>query len=166
MNRMLMSMTCMVAVVAGSGTAEAQVNTYLLVVGVPGESTDALHAGWIDLQRFSQTLEPSKKDIGSCQSYAVKRLDAASPALWSAAASGTVFLEMQVDIVRAGGEQQKFFEQKMTNVRVGRVTFAEIDGLPSETVLLLPQTVTIRYATVKADGSLGPAIVSTVNCLQ
>ena len=43
---------------AGVRQAMAQTEIFMFVPGIPGESTDNRHQGWIDVVSFSQTLRP------------------------------------------------------------------------------------------------------------
>jgi type VI protein secretion system component Hcp len=163
--RVFLSIAAALATLAAGGTttAHAQVETFLLVSDVQGESMNVRHVGWIDLVSFGQTLEPNKRVGGLCEGYAIKRLDSASPALWAGATSGTVFAEMKVEMER-GSPPVMFFEQQMLNVRVARVVFGEKEGVPTETITLLPQSVTMSYRVQRPDGTVGSRITSTVHC--
>jgi type VI protein secretion system component Hcp len=122
--------------------ASAQTSTFLLVPGVAGESTNVHHKGWIDVVNFGQPLESRRKGT-LCDAFVVKQLDIASPALWSAVASGVLFPEMRVEMEQAG---VRVLDHRLLNVRVLRGAFAG-DPLQqaSETFELRPQSLTITY---------------------
>ena len=131
-----------------TNVAEAQLGKiYLNIPGIPGGSTDAGYVGWINLTQFSQTLgEGATAKIGVCRCYAVKPLDKASPALWSAVVTRQHFDKVEVDIVTApDGSPLKLFTQKMDEVIISSIEFGEADGQPTETLTLLPGRVKINY---------------------
>ena len=74
-------------------TAAAQTfDTFLLVPGINGSSTDDRHRNWIDVLSLSQALVPleTKKLSVTCNVGLAKNLDVAGPPLWAAAANGQV----------------------------------------------------------------------------
>lgn len=142
--------------------------TFLFIEGVPGESTDKDHRDWIDLVNFGQTLEPAKRRHSTvCEGIALKELDAASPALWSAVASKTVFPEMVLEITAESGESRiTVLRQTMLNVRVSRVRFGERDQVPIEHVALAPEEISVLYRKVNPDGSIGDEVTGFVDCRE
>jgi len=85
----------------GAHIAAAQVTTetFMLVPGIPGESTAAGHEDWIDVHSFSQNLNGSKKDQGACtvsvvaaklRTVASKGLKVKVPCASACAVRGTV----------------------------------------------------------------------------
>lgn len=161
-----MALAVAMAVSSGSSEAAAQLDSFLLIPEIPGESTDAKHKDWIDLVALGQTLEPLNKRLTTCDAIAVKRLDAASPALWAAVASGQIYPEMRVEMTRPS-EGVTLLEQRLQNVRVLRVAFQTDAGVPGETVTLRPRSMVISYT--KTDPKTGKPegrVSSTVDCQQ
>src|SRR5262245_27953060 len=117
MRKELFAAPALAATLLVSGTASAQVDTYLLVPTIPGESTDPAHEDWIDVESFGQTLEPTKNSV-VCAGSAVKHLDAASPGLWAAVASSQVFPQMTLEMFRSGNERQRVLQETLLNVRI------------------------------------------------
>ena len=128
-----------------SRTASAQVDTYLLVPSIAGESTDLAHKDWIDVESFGQTLEPSKNSV-VCAGTAVKSLDAASPGLWAAVAANQVFPQMTLEMFRSGDRERRVLQETLLNVRISRVVLGNdpVSGRQLETLTLVPQSVTLR----------------------
>ena len=106
---------------------------YLKIEEIPGESTDAGHEEWIELLSYSHGLsQPTSGSVSSGGSLSaercdhqdfsvVKTLDKASPKLALFCCNGQQLNEVKVELCRAGGDQKKYMEYKMTKVLVTSV---------------------------------------------
>lgn len=104
---------------------------YLRIEGIPGESKDAGHEGWINLQAVSQSLvrpmpagasgSSRQRASVSCGSLLVtKELDSSTAKLIAAICDGTVFPTVQVDLCTSvgGGRRVTYFRWVLDNVYV------------------------------------------------
>jgi len=146
-----------------TNAAAAVSDTFMLVPGIPGESIDARHADWIDVLSLSQSWAPEGKKGNPCLVQVIKPLDIAGPKLWAAAVTGQIFPQIQIDIVRAGAQRQRYYEIKLTGAFIASISTSG-DDMFAETLTLSAPTVTLSYYPQRADGSLGPPVVSTLQC--
>ena len=106
----------------------AQVDIFLKIEGLPGESTDDKHKGELDLESFSWGATQAGtgghgggSGQGKVQPHDftfTKRLDKSSPVLYMACATGTHYKEVTLSVRKAGGGQQEYFKVKMNDVMV------------------------------------------------
>jgi len=105
-------------------------DAFLKIDGIPGESTDDKHKGWVEILSFSHGI--SQRATGS-QSTAggraaercdhtdfsiVKAVDKASPKLALYCCNGKHVKEVTLELCRAAGDKQKYMEFKLTDVIV------------------------------------------------
>ena len=79
----------------------AAVDYYLKIDGIDGESKDAAHRGWIELQslQFGNSATPQFRGGCSLKSFTfVQKMDKSTPKLMEAAAKGTVFSSMILEL--------------------------------------------------------------------
>ena len=106
-------------------------NDYIKFDGVEGEATDANHGGWIEVQNwshgFDQPSSPTRASQGSTIERAnhgdlnfTKFLDSSTDALLKACWSGKQFETVNMDCLKADGENTaiKYLEIKMDDVIV------------------------------------------------
>ena len=96
---------------------------YLQIDGIPGESIDASHQGWIEVDSFSwgehnagSLAAPEMEDI-----VIVHSVDKASPQLYLACCQGTVIPEVTLEICRPTAEKQIYLQYILKNVMVSSV---------------------------------------------
>jgi type VI secretion system secreted protein Hcp len=143
--------------------AQAAINTFMLVPGIPGESVDDRHANWIDVVGMAQTLTDVDKKVGpQCSIEVRKRLDVAGPRLWLAAVTGQTFDQIQIELVGAGN--QRFYQILLNNAQITSITTTDDNTIPSERVMLGMGSVTVTYWRQKADGSLDAPVTTTFGC--
>jgi type VI secretion system secreted protein Hcp len=144
--------------------AAAQVsNTFMFVPGIPGESTDEKHRDWIDILSVSQAWAPDARKDNPCVIHVMKRLDVAGPKLWAAAITGQIFPQIKIEIARAGGDLQTYYEITLTGAFITSVTTTGYDVF-AESLSLSAPTVTLSYRRQKPDGSLEPPVTATLQC--
>lgn len=154
---------------AGAGTGAAapapETKMFLQVDTVMGESTDKNHAGWIDVSEYSfgLTLPVSSSSTGSMaskpsfDSLTVRKLvDAASPLLFVACASGKHLSKVTLEVVRAGPGGFTFLKYTLTNVVIVSVQSATSEdgrAVPQEEVAFNFEKVEVEYTQQDATGA-------------
>lgn len=146
----------------------AQVDYFLKIEGVDGESTDEKHKGEIDLESFSWGQSNSGtagKGGGSGAGKVVaqdlnfvKKLDKSSPVLMIGCATGVHYKKAVLTTRKAGGGQQDYLAVTMEDVLVTSYQVggsANGDVVPLEQVSLNFGKLEMSYKEQKADGSLG-----------
>lgn len=145
----------------------AQVDYFLKIDGVDGESTDDKHKGEIDVETWSwgATNDGSAGHGGGGGSGKVnpqdfhftKRVDKGSPALFQAITTGKHFKTAVFVARKAGGGQQEYLKVTMSDVLVSsyQTGGANAGGFPTDQVSLNFAKMEIAYKEQKPDGSLG-----------
>lgn len=110
-----------------SPLAAATLQGWLLVApDVPGESTDAGHPDWLDLESVSAAGQPPLP--GSTITLR-RRIDKASPLLFKACATGRIFPKVELHLSQVEeGSPRLFWALGLTNVRIVSCTNAGTDG--------------------------------------
>jgi type VI secretion system Hcp family effector len=149
---------------ASAVQAQGAVETVMCIQGVEGESALKGYENCIVLNSFAQSLTPGRRGA-RCEGMAMKLLDKASPLLWAAVATGTVYPEVKIVILRANDSSSltPFFEAKLLNASVASMTVGG-EGQPQETVTLIPQAVSASYTPQAASGGSGTPVTTTVYC--
>jgi len=154
-----------IALSAFARPASAQVDVLMLVPGVPGGSTNASHAGWIDVLSIQQDLTADRKST-ACSLKVVKPLDIAGPRLWLAAVTGHVYPEVRIEFTRRS-DQMKFYEIRLTNALVTGISDSGAGGgagAISETVTWAAASTMLTFFDQNPDGSPGSQVTATVAC--
>lgn len=146
----------------------AQVDYFLKIEGLPGESTDDKHKGELDLESFSWgETQTGTAGHGSGagagkvlpQDFVfVKRIDKSSPVLFIACATGAHYKSVVLTARKAGGSQQDYLQIKMEDVLVsGYQTHGSesSSGVVMDQVSLNFAKLEMVYKEQKPDGSLG-----------
>ncbi len=132
--------------------------TFLMLDGIPGESADARHKGWIDVTGFSEAV--SKAAPNAVSQWPVfaplsitKRIDKASMPLVLACANGRKIKSGVLEVVRADQDRLRFLQVKLTNVTVGSFSQGGSAGArPEESISLGFETVEWTYTEIDAKG--------------
>jgi type VI secretion system Hcp family effector len=107
--------TFFAAALLAAGPASAAVNAYLKIDGIPGESMDGQHQGWIEITSFSFDI-PSHQTIGSAtggagagkikfNEFTIKKTtDSASPAFFKNCVAGAHYKTVVLRVRKAGGD--------------------------------------------------------------
>lgn len=145
----------------------AQVDFFLKLDGVPGESTDDKHKGEIEVESFSwgeANAGTGGHGGGSGAGKVVpqdlvftKRMDKSSPVLFIACATGQHFKDALLTARKAGGTQQEYLKMKLEEVLISsyQTSASSGDTIVHETVGLHFAKLEMVYKEQKADGSLG-----------
>lgn len=143
------------------------VDYFLQIAGVEGESTDAKHKGWIDVESWSWgESNASTGGIGSGSGagkvsmqdfHFTMKLNKATPKLMLACATGQHIKSATLTCRRAGGKQEDFLKIKFENVLVSSYQTGGSSGaniLPMDQISLSFSKIEFEYKPQKADGSL------------
>lgn len=159
--RTVLLVLCLVGF-AGVGEAIAE-DTFMLVPGIKGSSTDPRHRDWIEVLSLSQTLDQGATRP-QCTLNVTKFLDISGPLLWGAAITGRSFGQIRIDVVRQGDERQVFYQINLTNAVVTSIATSGGSGGFLETISLSATSVQLRFFPQRADGTLGLPVTSTFTC--
>jgi type VI secretion system secreted protein Hcp len=150
----------------------AQVDYFLKIDGVPGESTDSKHKGEIEIQSFSW----GESNMGSAghgggggsgkvvpQDLSIsKRMDKSSPVLFISCATGSHFKDAVLTARKAGaGGQQEYLKITMEEVLVTNYQVSGADGsdnIPNESLTLNFAKLEVSYKPQNPDGTLGAEV--------
>jgi len=146
----------------------AQVDYFLKIDGVAGESVDSKHAGEIDLESYSwgQSQSGTAGHGGGMGAgkvvpqdfHFVKKVDKGSPTLFIGCATGQHFKSAILTARKSGGGQQEYFKVTMSDVLVSSYQVggsSSSDVVPMEQVSLNFAKLEMSYKEQKPDGSLG-----------
>lgn len=153
-----------------------QIDYFLKIDGVEGESTDATHAHEIEILSFcwGETNSGSVSHGGGGGAgkvqpqpfHFVKRVDVSSPKLFIACATGQHFSSAVLTGRKAGGSAQDYLRLRLEDVLVSAY---EIEGggatgtLPEDRVNLTFAKLEFGYKRQKADGTLDAEIKQKFN---
>lgn len=147
----------------------AQVDYFLKVDGIKGESTDDKYKGEIDVLSWSwgETQSGTHASGGgggagkvSMQDFHfTKRFDKSSPPLMLACADGTHVKKVELICRKAGKDQQEYLKVTLSDVLVSSFQTGGSTGeiLPIDQVSFNFAKVEFEYKDQKADGSLNAA---------
>lgn len=108
-------------------------DAFLNVDGVPGESTDDKHKGWIEILSFSHgSIQPSSATVSSAGGgttervtledlMVTKHIDKASAKLHELCCSGKHIATVTLQLCRAGGDKVQYMEVKLEQVVISGV---------------------------------------------
>jgi type VI secretion system secreted protein Hcp len=149
----------------------AQVDYFLKLTGIEGESTDSKHKNEIDVESFSWGATNMGTHSGgggggagkvSMQDFSfVMRANKATPKLMQACATGQHIAEGTLVCRKAGTEQQDFMTIKMSDLLVSSYQTGGSGGsdvVPMDSVSLNFSKIEFEYKEQKPDGSLGGTI--------
>jgi type VI secretion system secreted protein Hcp len=144
---------------------------FLQITGIAGESTDAKHKSWIDVESWTWgETNPGSLGSGSGAGagkvqmqdfHFTTRVSKASPALFLACANGQHMKEAKLAAVKAGAMQQEFLTWTFSDVLVSGYQTGGTEGdLVMDQVSLTFSKIKVEYKAQKADGSLDAPIVA------
>ena len=150
-------------------------HAFLSIDTIKGESKDAEHKDWIEIESFNQdVLQPRSATASSAGGTTAarvemtpielnKRIDLASTALFQACANGTTFPKARIEFMRADkdGKAINYYTIELLNVLVHRVSTAMgHDGMPSDQVSQSFGAVKWSYTQQKQGGGTGGKTVA------
>lgn len=146
----------------------AQVDYFLKLDGIEGESTDSKHKGEIDLESFSWGANQTGTGAfggghgsGKVQMqdfHFVMKINKASPKLMLACATGEHIKSGILTCRKAGKEQQEYLKVTFSDLLVSSYQTGGTghgDPLPIDQISLNFAKVEYEYKEQKADGTLG-----------
>jgi type VI secretion system secreted protein Hcp len=144
---------------------------FLQITGVAGESRDAKHKGWIDVEAWSwgeTNAAPVSPGSGSSagrvsiQDLSIStRFSKASPQLFLACATGQHLKEAKLVAVHSGAMQQEFLTWTFSDVLVSSYQTGGAGGdLVTDQVSLNFAKLKVEYKAQNPDGSLGAAVTA------
>lgn len=139
---------------------------YLQIDGVKGESTDSMHAGWIECHAISWGVSQPKSATAStggghtaerCEMTEIlltKEADMSSPILLQLCAAGKTIPKAKFEFMRAdAGSAIKYYEIELENVLIAHVAPSVGAGaIMSESVGLKFSKVRWKYSQQKIGG--------------
>jgi len=130
-------------------------DTFLLIDGIKGESTDDGHKDWIEIDSFNWGVSQAASATASSQGGAstqradfqdlsiVKAMDSSSPLLNKACWGGTHIDKVTLELNRAAGDKkQKYMVYELFEVFITSVSVGGGGGIPTESV-------TFNYGEIK-----------------
>jgi type VI secretion system secreted protein Hcp len=151
----------------------AAIDYFLQITGVEGESADAKHKGWLDIDSWSwgetQTAAHGTGGGGGAGKvtmqdfHFVTRVSKASPKLFLACASGEHLKEAKLVARKAGKEQQEFLTWTFSDLLVSsyQTGGSEASAMPPlDQVSLNFAKIKVEYRMQKGDGSLDSPITA------
>lgn len=159
-----------VSLLVYSSPATSAVNLFLDIDDIKGESTDTNHQDWIDILAYSFGVSnagsPATGGGGGAGKasfqdfHFTKLLDASSPFLFQAVASGKHFMEAQFEVVQASGQNsgEAFLKYKLTDILVTSFSQSSGGDIPADSFSLAFAKIDMDYRPEKSDGTLGPWI--------
>ena len=147
----------------------AQVDYFLKIDGVDGESTDDRHKNEIQIESWSwgasTATSPSNNRAGRACVGAfnfAKPVDKSSPLLMANAVSGMAFKQATLSARKAGKGQQEYLKVTLENVLVSSYQAGGAsEALPTDQFSLNFSKMTVQYHVQREDGSLGEPITTT-----
>ncbi len=140
------------------GETGQQYDIFFWIEGIPGESTNAQHLGWLDCTAYRQSLRRPEPPAEEPQpEFEIeKNLDRASPALYRAVHSGRIFSTVIVEVCRRGDQPQRFLKIEMSDaiiIQVQQTASASSGCLrPSEVVHFEYRRIHWTYTKLQLDG--------------
>ena len=148
----------------------AAVDYFLKIEGIPGESTDKVHKGEIQVESFSfgetqlgTGAHGGGAGAGKVQMqdfHFVKQFSKASPTLFLACATGQHIKKAELFCRKAGGKQEEFLKVTMTDILISSYQTGGSGGsdvIPVDQISFNFSKLEMEYKEQKADGSVaGP----------
>lgn len=153
-------------VVVGSGEAHARdFRTFMFIPGIPGSSVDDGHKDWIEVLSMSQGVSGVRKSVSCSDMSIMKQLDQAGPLLWAAAATGRMFPEIKIEIVRTSADfSAVVYDIRLTNARVTSSQTSGSSELPMESVSISYQSIKLQFNPSDPKGGTSEGIPQTIEC--
>ncbi len=146
------------------------INYFLRIDNIDGESTDVDHTRWIDVRSYNWGLQASEIDPSNprpsgradfADLIVVKGVDAATPELIIASASGRVIANVELEGVRVSDNRPTFVRYVLGNCIVTTVSHESANSdqdRPTETVHFAYGTLTAAYTPIDSAGTTGTPI--------
>ncbi len=136
----------------------AQIDYFLKLDGIDGESTDKGHKGELDIDSFSWGATNSGiiggRGTGKVSVHDIsmtKRIDKSSPSLMLYAVTGKHIKEAVLTVRKPGKDQQEFIKIKFTDVIISSYQIGSSVDIPTDSFSL--NFAKIEFSVVGKDGS-------------
>jgi type VI secretion system secreted protein Hcp len=144
------------ALLVSALSTHAAFDAFLKIEGVPGESTDASHAGWIrvDSLQFGLTGGSALAPTQLAPLTLRKRIDKASPLLAKACATGQHIAQAKLELIRTTPKRTRFYQITLEDVLVTSASsfgVTDDNSLP-ETIQLAAGQWSWAYTEFELDG--------------
>ena len=178
MKRLLLCIGLTAGALLAQAPAQAAVDSFLLLDGITGESTDKTHKDWIEISSFSfgvshpTTIGSGARGTGKASFSDLsitKTVDKSSPALFFDAASGKHIKDGLLDVVKvSGGSEMSLLQYKLTDVMISSYSIGGSSGgeLPQESLSLNFTKIEFKEFPQNPTGSPGIPITVEWNLLQ
>lgn len=171
MNKQLLvlSIASIAAVMLLTGTAQqAEAAAFVKLGDIKGESTDDGHKDWINLLSVSQTIDREPRDNGASGStrhrssatfgdiVLVKEVDASTPKLQEAIATGEHFRDVHIDFTTEVADKRvPYLQWELKNARITSYSFsgaADNDPIPTDQISLNFEEIKVTYTKYDENG--------------
>jgi type VI secretion system secreted protein Hcp len=168
----LLVTSAVVSVFAALGVvapAEAAVDYFLEIEGIPGESRDAKEGKSIDVLSYSWSASAANADKKSTSQFGgftiAKLVDVASPPLFQHVMSGETIPDMELIGRKAGENQLTFLRLCFQDVRVSSIQQGDSRGSesPTESVSFSYGSQSQQYTMQSPTGGAGSSIFAGWN---
>lgn len=145
------------------------IDAYLQIDGIPGESADSAHQGWIELTTAHWGVRQPKSATSStggghtaerCEHRTLsisKLVDLASPMLMQTCSAGKTIPKAKLEFMRADGQgvPVKYYEVELENVLIGNMEQVVTEGnILHDSVGLKFSRVRWKYTQQKIGGGI------------
>jgi len=145
------------------GTATQGDPIFMFISGINGESQDARHPMWIDVNGYHTSFSRPTSANGAAGRAAMTPFvvnmpySLAVPPLLKALLTGTTLPAVKIQAAAFVGEtEQNYLTITLGNVRVSAIGESSSGERPTETLSLIAVKITVSYSAQRPDGSLGP----------
>lgn len=162
--------TALAASALAPSAVQAQVDIFLRLDGIPGESQDAKHKNEIDVISWSDAIaaggaERSATTRTVCSGISVtKQVDKASVKLLETLFTNGTINGGTLSLRNAGDKSQEFYIIELSSIKVASVAQNLASDSLQEAVVLKPAAYKFRYYPQKADGTLDTPVTGSGNC--
>ena len=159
---LLLVLIAIARVPTAASAASAGEQIVMQVPNIPGSSTLAGHAGWIDVLSFAgSAVAPTSGSQQPCQMVVQKPLDIASPHLWVATVTGQLFKTIEIQLIKPGpGSPFVLYDIQLENAEFTSIGDSGSNALPLESVTLKATRVILTFNAQNPNGTINPITTS------
>jgi len=150
-------------------------NIFLKVDGVPGESRDAVHQGWMDVDAYSWGVNRSTGEVGGAISNYRNlivhcQVDKGTSAMLLRASNGNKVKTVELSACKAGGEQVEYYRVTLENVIITGVFLRDNGAVTDVEYEFQADKVKFQYweqgsiGVKGAESRMGWDIKNTISC--
>ena len=164
-DRVRRNLSLFTAIVIGLFSGSAGAAIFMEIPGIPGESKDSNHDGWIDVLHTSGTFAAN-----SCGDFVVtKEMDKAFPLLVTSVVAQTVFPQIVLEYTATyGGSRATYAVITLDGATITNISSEasgnDEAGPPVESLSIAASSIQIEYTEYDSQGSSLGQITETVIC--